>query len=242
MAVADGGERGAVLGPVDALEQELLVRGNAVDAAFDDDKAEAWMLDADARERVLLGVLGDFEPVAAVGEGVDPEDGAVDPLGGVLRLLIAEFLVRLVFGEFPRGVRVEVFLCAFGDFAVDAGFDGGGVFDGFFAQHAHQVGLFDFRGGGGFKPKSNFSLLFFEIGHAAVAAGFGLLIGSQKHRFGGRHVFLLGRFKCDRVLNVESNYGVRSVEFEAFRERNGRIIWTVDKTFIPPLNLRRWRN
>ena len=93
----------------------------------------------EACEGHLFGVEGDFDAVFAVGEGGDFVDGEVDAFGGVFCFFLDEFLVPGVFAEFAVFVHGEVFVFAFFDFFADAGFDGGGVFDGFLAEDHHHV-------------------------------------------------------------------------------------------------------
>lgn len=211
-------------------------------ATFHDDEVEFRVEDADARERVLLCVFGDLEAVAAVGEGVELVDGDVDAPCSVGGLLGGEFLGALLLGEFAVFVHLLVLLGTLFDLGGDAGFDGGGVEGGFLTEDAHEVALFDFGGRGGLEAKADFGLLFFKVGHAALAAEFGLFLRGEEHRFGGGYVLFLRGLEGHGVLDVESYDGVGGVNFEAVGVVEGGVVFAGDETFVPPFDLGRGRD
>ena len=102
--------------------------------------------------------------------------------------------MALLFGELAFFVHVKMGLGALGNLTVHTGFDGGRIFDGFLAKNSHEVGFLHLWGRRRLETETNFRLLFFEVGHAALAADLGLFRGSEKHWLWCRHVLLLRWF------------------------------------------------
>ena len=158
----------------------------------------------------------------------------MDPVLRILLLIRHQLLVAFFLGEFPLLVHFLVLVQAVGDFAVDARFDGGGVFDRFVAEHAHEVVLFHFGRRGGFEAEADLGLLFLEVGGAALAADFGGFARGEVHWFGRGEVFLLRGVQGDGVLDVKGYDAVEGGDFEV-----GGVVGAGKEAFIPPFDFGR---
>ena len=201
---------------------------------FDDDEREFGGLDTYPRQSLLFRILADFKPMASISQIIDFVHRCVDAVLCILLLIRHYFFVAFLLCEFPLEVHLLVFVQAVGDFAVDARFYGGGVFDRFVSQYAHEIIFLDFGGRGGFEAEADLGLLFFEVGGAALAADFGGFARGEVHWFGSGEVFLLGGVEGDRVLDVEGYDAVGGGDFEV-----GGVGGIGKEAFVPPFDFRR---
>lgn len=186
-----------------------------MEAGFEEDELEGGVVDAEAGAVHLLGVLVDFEALAAVGEGVDLEDGEVHALGRVLRLLRRQLLVLFLLAEFALLVRFRVLGRALRNLAVHPRFHRRGVLDRFLPEHAHQVAQFHLGRGRGDHAQALLGLHFFEVEHPALSPDLFLFFGRQIHGF--RDVEEAGArgLEGDGVLDEACDDGVFRIDLEA---------------------------